>query len=223
MRTQQTGREASGRRGLSERGTEEFGRVLAFSDGVFAIAMTLLIVGIAVPALEDADSVGELAESLGDLVPEFVSFFVSFAVIGRYWAAHHAFFAQLQAIDGRLLGLNLVYLMFVAFLPFPTALLGDYFENPLSVAVYATAVAVVSGLEVVLYDHAHRRRLMRRQMPEEVYVWGRLQSLSPVLFFAASIPLAFVSTVAAVALWFGTVPFGVIANRWKPAGADEFF
>jgi uncharacterized membrane protein len=136
--------------------------VLAFSDGLFAIAMTLLVVAIGVPTLSDGDSVHELAEALNDLSPELISFFISFAVIGRYWAAHHLFFAQLARMDRGLIGLNLVYLAFVAFLPFPTALLGEYFDNPLSVVIYAVNVALVSGMEVVLFRHAHRAGLSRR-------------------------------------------------------------
>jgi uncharacterized membrane protein len=203
------------------RDSVEFGRALTFSDGMFAIAMTLLVVGIAIPTISDGDNVDELADAINDLSSSIISFFISFAVIGRYWIAHHQFFALLSRIDQGLLGINLVYLAFVAFLPFPTALLGSYFENPLSVAIYAGAVAIVSGMEVVLFRHAYRRGLLDRPLTAEVYRWGVLTSLSPVIFFAASMPVAFLNTTIAVATWFLVIPFEVIANRWKPAGADE--
>jgi uncharacterized membrane protein len=205
------------------RDTVEFSRVLAFSDGLFAIAMTLLVVGIEVPGIPDTDSVSELADELDDLSGSFISFFISFAVIGRYWVAHHQFFSQLKEMDVGLIGLNLVYLAFIAFLPFPTALLGSFFENPLAFTIYAVAVAVVSGMEVVLFRHAHNRGLLRGRMPDDVYRWGTIMSLSPVVFFLLSVPLAFVSTELAVVLWFGTIPFQLIAKRWKPARADDFF
>jgi uncharacterized membrane protein len=197
--------------------------LLAFSDGVFAIAITLLVVGIAVPTLADGDSIDELADALHDLAPNFISFFISFGVIGRYWVAHHHFFALLARADGGLVGINLLYLAFIAFLPFPTALLGTYFENPLSVSLYAVMVAIVSGLEVVLFRHAHRRGLLSEEMPADVYRWGVIGSLSPVAFFLASVPVAFVSTTLAVGVWFLGIPFGILANRWKPADADRFF
>src|SRR5919108_220549 len=95
----------------------------------------------------------------------------------RYAPAHHLFYATLARIDRRMIAINLVYLAFIAFLPFPTVLLGTYFENPLSVTVYAVTVAIVSGLEVVLFRHAHRARLLTEAMPEDVYRWGVLQSL----------------------------------------------
>jgi uncharacterized membrane protein len=206
-----------------ERGGEEFGRVLSFSDGMFAIAMTLLVVGIGVPAVSNGDSVGDLADGLNDQSDAIVSFFISFAVIGRYWVAHHQMFSLLRAFDRGLITLNLVYLGFIAFLPFPTALLGTYFDNPLAVSVYAAAVAVVSGLEVVLVRHAHRHGLFAKAMPEDVYRWGVIGSLSPVLFFGLSIPIAFVSTGLAVAVWFAAIPFGVLANRRAPDGARSYF
>jgi uncharacterized membrane protein len=199
----------------------EFGRVLAFSDGLFAIAMTLLIVAIGVPDIPDGDDIGDLADALDDLKPELISFFISFAVIGRYWLAHHQFFSLLEKADQGLIGLNLVYLAFVAFLPFPTALLGDYFENPLSIAIYATNVATVSGMEVALYRHAYRRELFRRPLTPEVYRYGALMSFSPVLIFLASIPVAFASTTAAALMWLLNIPMGVLGQRWKPEGADE--
>jgi uncharacterized membrane protein len=211
------------RRGWYPRGSEEFSRVLAFSDGLFAIAMTLLVVGVAVPELSDADSVSELADAFNDDLAPFVSFFISFAVIGRYWLAHHDFFGRLMAMDRSLISLNLVYLGFIAFLPFPTALLGEYFDNPLSIVVYAFAVAAVSGMEVVLFRHAHRNGLMHDKMPEDVYRWARMLSLSPVVFFIGSIPFAFIDTTIAVLFWFAGLPFGVWADRHKPERADEFF
>jgi uncharacterized membrane protein len=205
------------------RGSEEFSRVLAFSDGLFAIAMTLLVVGIGVPTLTDGGDEGELLDAYGDLVPEIISFFISFAVIGRYWVAHHRFFRLLGAMDYPLARTNLVYLGFIAFLPFPTAVLGTYFENPISVSTYALAISVVSGLEVVLFRHAHRARLLAREMPEPVYRWAVLSQALPVAFFLLSIPVAFLNTVVAVPFWFLPYPTGLLLDRIAPAEATAWF
>jgi TMEM175 potassium channel family protein len=199
----------------------EFSRVLAFTDAVFPIAMTLLVVGIAVPSISDSDNISDLADALNDLTSNIISFFISFAVIGRYWVAHHQFFALLARIDSGLLGINLTYLAFIAFLPFPTALLGTYFENPLSVSIYALNVALISGMEVVMFRHAYRNRLLTRPLTPEVYRWGVLLSLSPVGFFVVSVPVAFLSTTVAVICWFGVIPFHLIVSPRKPEGADE--
>jgi uncharacterized membrane protein len=203
------------------RGTDEFSRVLAFSDALFGIAMTLLVVSIGVPRLADENDPGELLSALGDLEPEITSFVISFAVIGRYWLAHHTFFAQLEGVDGRLMTTNLVYLAFVAFLPFPTALLGEYFGNPVSVALYAPIVAAVSGLEVVMFVQARRGGLLRRAIPRDVFRWGVAASLLPVAFFLASVPVAFLSTRLAVAVWVALVPAELLLDRHRPAGAGD--
>jgi TMEM175 potassium channel family protein len=203
------------------RDSVEFARTLTFTDGLFAIAMTLLVVDLAVPTLNDAASVSELADKLNDDSAKFISFFISFAVIGRYWVAHHTYFSGLARMDRGLIALNLVYLAFIAFLPFPTALLGEYFSNPLSITIYAVNVAIVSGMEVVLFSHAQNHDLLEQKVPRDVYRYGVLMSLSPVFFFLLSIPVAFISTTLAACMWFLGIPFAAIAERWKPKDADE--
>ena len=199
----------------------EFGRTVAFTDGLFAIAMTLLVVSLAVPTLSDESSVSDLANKLSDDSSTFVSFAISFAVIGRYWLAHHTYFSALARLDRGLIALNLLYLAFIAFLPFPTALLGAYFSNPLSVTIYAVNLAIVSGMEVVLFSYAQNNDLLERKLPRDVYRYGATMSLAPVAFFLVSIPVAFLSTTVAVCMWFLGFPFSLIAQRWKPEGADE--
>jgi uncharacterized membrane protein len=205
------------------RGSEEFTRVLTFSDGLFAISMTLLVVGIGIPDLggQGGDERAML-EALSDLLPEVVSFVISFAVIGRYWLAHHQTFARLAALDYGLIAWNLLYLAFIAFLPFPTGLLGSYFENPVSVALYGLLAGTVSGLEVVVFRHAHRHGLLTRPMPEQIFRWGALASLLPVLFFFLSMPVAFVSNALAVAAWCLVVPAEMLLNRRAPAEARDW-
>jgi uncharacterized membrane protein len=203
------------------RDSVEFARVLTFNDGLYAIAMTLLIVSVAVPTISPGDSVDDLADALSDLTPNFISFFISFVVIGRYWMAHHQFVSLLKAMDQGFIFLNLIYLAFIAFLPFPTALLGEYFENPLSVAIYATNVGIVSAMEVVLFRRAYRADLLGQRLTPEVYRFGVMASLSPVVFFVLSIPVAFFSTTVAVAMWFLAVPFGLAVNRRAPEGTSN--
>lgn len=205
------------------RGSDEFTRVLTFSDGLFAIAMTLLVVGIAIPKLgAQANDGGALLHALDDLQADIISFVISFAVIGRYWVAHHQTFSRLAAMDYGLVGWNMLYLAFIAFLPFPTGLLGSYFENPVAVALYSLLAGVVSGLEVVVFRHAHRHGLMARAMPEHVFRWGALGSLLPVGFFFLAIPVAFVKPTLAVIIWFLVVPAGLLLNRFAPPDAADW-
>ena len=222
MATDKRGRDQPLGAEVYDRDGVEFARVLAFTDGVFAIAITLLVVGIEVPGIPDTESVSELAAELDDLTGSLVSFFISFAVIGRYWFAHHTFVSRLRGLDRGLIGLNLTYLLFIAFLPFPTSLLGNFFENPLAITVYAVAVAVVSGMEVVLFRHARRAGLLAREIPDDIYRWSVMMSLSPCVFFIASIPFAFVDSTLAVLVWLSAIPAQAVAHRWAPEGADEW-
>ena len=130
---------------------------------------------------------------------------------------------MLARMDRGLVGLNLVYLAFIALLPFPTDLLGNYFENPIAIAVYATNVAIISGMEVVLFRKAYRAGLLADSMPEDVYRWGVVGSSSPLLFFMLSIPIAFLSTTAAAAFWFLAIPLGIVLHHFEPDEAAEYY
>jgi uncharacterized membrane protein len=130
-----------------ERNEAEYTRIVTFSDAVFAIAMTLLIVTVDAPEPPVAD----LTAKVRALSPEIFSFFLSFAVIGHYWLAHHRFFGLLQSVSGRLLRWNLLYLALVAFLPWPTALVGDFPSSAVAVVSYALCAAAVNGVETRMY------------------------------------------------------------------------
>ena len=101
-------------------------RIEAFSDGVFAIAITLLIIEIAVPHVESGESLGD---GLLDLWPSFFAYVLSFVTIGIYWANHHSFFRLFLRTDHTFLMLNVLFLMCIAFLPFPTAALAEYLDD----------------------------------------------------------------------------------------------
>ena len=146
------------------RGEEpEFGRFAFFTDAVFAIALTILVLDIRLPR-DVGQEPGDMWNALGDVQPQVVAFGVAFILLSRYWLAHHGFVSTLTAVSGRLMALNLVYLAFVAFLPFPTSLVGGHEDNPVSVILFALTMAVVSAMETVLFVSAHRQGLIRHQI-----------------------------------------------------------
>jgi uncharacterized membrane protein len=207
-----------------ERGSAEFGRVIGFSDGIFAIAMTLLVLQIEVSGLPRGDDdAREMLDALADALPEIVSFAVSFYVIGRYWLAHHWFFSRLQRLDRRLLSQNLAYLGLVAFLPFPTALIGEYEGNPIAFVVFALSMAAVSLMELVSAHHSFRAGLLRPGAPPDLLRWARRASGFPVAIFVLSIPLGFVNTTAALLSWLVLSPLGYLINRRMPPEVIAYF
>ena len=200
----------------------EFDRVAFFTDAVFAIALTLLVVSMGAVVLRgNPESPQVMLQALADKIPEFVSFFVAFVVIGRYWMAHHRFMSLLGRVDYSFIGLNLIYLAFVAFLPFPTALVGRHEENPVSVLTLALCLAIVSTMETVLFRLAYRHKLFRVNVTPELYRYGVKASLSPVAMFIVTAPLALISSTLTLVSWMSSIPIGAFIDRRAPQGAER--
>src|SRR5262245_32287223 len=127
-------------------------RIEAFSDGVFAIVITLLILNVRVP-----DGRTLTFQSLRPLVPPLATFVLSFIMVGVYWIAHHHMLHFVKEVNRRLLWLNLLVLLCVVFIPFPTSLLGTGFQNPLAVRLYGLSLIATnaSGLLFWLYASSH--------------------------------------------------------------------
>jgi len=190
----------------------EFDRVAFFSDAVYAIAMTLLVVGIGVPHVRDAN----LGKALSDLDSSIISFFIGFFVLGYYWVSHHALFSQLKTVNTPFLVVNLVYLAVVAFLPFPTAIVGTNGDAPLAFVLFASSLAAVSILEVVLCLCAVRYDLLRNRRDEMRRRHDVLAGLIPAMFLLLSMPIAFADTRTAFFAWFLMFPAEAVLDRIIP-------
>jgi uncharacterized membrane protein len=175
----------------------EFTRIAAFTDGVFAIAITLLVLSIDVPSGVPAS---QLWDSLVDSWEQLFAYFLSFAVIGRFWMAHHRVFSLLHDFDGGLIVLNLVFLSLIVLVPFPTELLGEYGNTTVSVVLYAVVVGTASLLSWGMLTHARRRGHVR---PDAQSTARRVSSgiLWSAIVFYVSIPLTFVSDEAGQLFW----------------------
>lgn len=161
------------------------GRVDSFSDGLFAVAATLLALSIDVPRVPES----ELGSTLDSLIPSVTAYFIAFFVVGLFWLRHHDFFGRLQASDSQLARINLVFLSVVALLPVPTELLGRYDDSPSPVVIFAIFILVLSLLMDVLFRHAERGGLLAPGQATPRDPFGRLT----VWFaFGVSIPVAFV-------------------------------
>ena len=121
-------------------------RLVFFSDAVFAIAITLLVLEIRIPHLGRGQPNVAYWQALLDLVPSFFAFALSFLVIGRFWMGHHERYAALDRFDARLLWPNTLYLMAIAFMPFSTAFLGANLGNFVPALVYNVTMVVLGLL-----------------------------------------------------------------------------
>ncbi len=143
-------------------------RLIFFSDAVFAIAMTLLVVDVRVPPLAVVSD-ATLIQALADLIPQYIGFLISFLVAGRFWVGHHRFCGRLVRSDERLVGYNLLFLLTIAFMPFPTTLISRFPQTRVGVGVYA-AWLVVAGLANLLGErHAFRAGLIAPAEAAEVH------------------------------------------------------
>lgn len=202
----------------------EFDRVTFFTDAVFAIALTLLVVEVGVPEMVDGSrsDPGALVEALRERLPLLAAFFLGCLVIGFYWSANHRFMAMIGAVDAGFIVITIFYLMFVALLPFPIGVLGEFPRNPISFVALAVNMGAVSTMEAVLFAHAWRRGLLKHEPPQDVYRWMMQMSLMPVVLFALSLPVAFVLPWLTVVVWALAPPIQAYWTRRRPAETDRY-
>jgi TMEM175 potassium channel family protein len=174
----------------------EFSRIVAFSDGVFAIAITLLVLNL---TIDKGLSGSELTDELLNNWDNLIAYAISFAVIGRFWVVHHRFFSEVRAFDGRMLGLNLFYLAWIVLIPFSSQVLGDYGGETPSVVLYSFNLAAVVLVGLWMSVDARRRGLTA--IDDETHREGRIRSSYIAGIFVLSIPLGFVAPRAAPYLW----------------------
>jgi uncharacterized membrane protein len=191
---------------------EGISRILALSDSVFAVAMTLLIFEIAVPATtSDAD----LPKALLGLWPRYLAYVVSFVVIARFWVAHRLAFRLIARDDGVLVWLNLLLLMLVAFLPFPTAVVGEHAGSPAATVLYATSVILAALASTAYWWYASGRAGLLRPDARRAQVRAlRARSLSAPVFFALTVPLAVFAPYAAEIAWILIFPLTWLVFVW---------
>ena len=188
------------------RSTRETGRdtdrIVNLSDGVFAIAITLLILDIRVPDIPGSLVASELPGELLSLWPKYLGYFLSFVGISSFWLIHHSIFRLISAYDRTLLYLNFLFLMLVAFVPFPTSLLGEYGNHQLPVAIYAATLAVGRLLLTALHWYSTRdgRLLDEPQDPATVRFF-LIRGLTIPAIFLLSIGVSFFSVSAAIWTW----------------------
>jgi uncharacterized membrane protein len=202
------------------------GRLEAFSDGVFAIAITLLVLEIPVPDVER----GGLDDALLDQWPVYAAYVVSFATIGIIWINHHAVMGYVRHVDRGLLLLNLLLLMWVTLIPWPTNLLAEYMrangaDERTAALVYALTMTLMGATFGTLWLYIVRRgdHLATRIAPEELRLRTRRFVIGTPIY-ALSIAMALVSAPACLAVnallavFYAAPAGGAMANVAEDAG-----
>jgi uncharacterized membrane protein len=175
-------------------------RVEAVSDGVFAIAITLLVLTIPAPDVHK-----NLADELGAHWPSLAAYVVSFAVIGIMWFNHHSIFAHFARVDRVLFYLNLLLLMTIVFLPYPTGILGDRLQSgdgaTTAAVFYSAAMTVNAAAWAAVWLYASSgRRLLNASFPEQQRSAATSAFTSGTLIYPLTIVVAFVNAYACLAV-----------------------
>lgn len=194
--------------------SEDLGRIVALTDGVIAIAITLLVLDIAVPMIPDGMVDDELPGALWDLRTEVFGFVLSFAVIGYYWLLHRLVFSHLRRGDLRLTVINLFFLLMIVFIPFVAALFSDYAPNGLAVASYAFVLALAGLSQVALFIYPKQKGHFHPSVSlDRISLTTQKVAVAPLVFIL-TIPIAFLNGWVAIGLW-ALIPVGraVIARR----------
>jgi uncharacterized membrane protein len=185
-------------RSIDEMGME---RLVFFSDAVFAIAITLLALEIRLPEDIAHKSNTELLQTLFSIWPKYLGYIISFLSIGNFWVIHHRQYRYIVRYDTRLMLINLLVLMSVAFIPFPTSVISEN-GNQTATILYALNASTVGLLSTLLWVYAsHKRHLVAPNMEHAVVRRGVVRNLIAPAIFLFSIGLSYIDPDLAKFSW----------------------
>jgi uncharacterized membrane protein len=190
----------------------DLGRIVAFTDGVMAVAITLLVLNLEVPTVPG----DELNDALVDLIPSLIAYLLSFALVGRFWVIHHRLFETLRAFDSRLMTLNLTFLTLIALVPFSTALFDKYTQEPIAVAVLGATLGLAALTHWLAVAYTLRHGLVHEQHRQTTEPLVSPLGLGFTLLFLFSVPVAFLSPTAATLMWVATIFLHYPLGRMRP-------
>ena len=166
-------------------------RVEYFSDAVFAIILTLLVLELHVPNVADHSSLSQYAAAMAPLIPKLVSFVLTFAIISIHWVSHHYFFRHLRSTPIGLVWLNNFFLLLLCFMPFPTALFGDHPTDQFPILLYGVNQLLTALTFFAFRSYASRNKLFVDDA--SAIAMGPRHSIPAITLFALSILLVFVN------------------------------
>jgi len=191
-------------------------RIEALADGIFAVAMTILVLELHVPDLGPVASEAGLLSALMSLVPKALSFGSGFVILGTLWIGHRFQFHYIRRTNRVILWINLVFLLMISFLPFVVALIGTYGAMRVSCIVYGTTLvgALTCLLVQWLYATGPSRRLVGSPLPPEVFVGLRNRVLMGMIGYGAGLLLAFVAPRASLGCYAATPLLYLLPTRF---------
>lgn len=209
---------------MAKQGTTDHAleRLVFFSDAVFAIAITLLVIELKVPHLPRGSPDSAYWQALAQLIPSFVGYFFSFFVIGAFWAGHHRAFTLARRYSPQVLGWNMVFLLTMAFMPFVTAFLSQNIGARVPTLVYCAVMLTAALLNMRVHRIVTGPEMVGESASAEDVAYVRKRGLSVALGAATAllvslvVPMLGQASLASIPIW-----RRIIAPRRKPAGRLE--
>lgn len=196
----------------------ELERIVFFSDAVFAIAITLLAIELKIPELGAEPDV--TSETLWRAVvaewPQFLAFFLSFAIIAAFWVAHHRYFRYITRYDGRLIFYNFLLLFFVVLLPYFSGVVGEYGDLSLAVILYSVNLFALGTSSAVLWRHATSHQLVSDMLePSTIRMYQRRGLVTPIVALLVIVLALVFGSRASLGLFLIFVFQRIVERRYK--------
>jgi uncharacterized membrane protein len=164
-------------------------RLLALSDGVFAIVLTLLVLELRIPALPENSTALDMWNALAGIKSKMISFLISFLFIASLWFSHNQLFKLFDKVDNAILWYNNFLLLVICFIPFPTALIGEYPGNPVGIALFGSIWVIVPFLIYIIGTRAHNKGYIHSSVDLKRY--NLIRKVALIYAPLSSLPIAF--------------------------------
>jgi uncharacterized membrane protein len=189
-------------------------RLEALSDGVFAIVMTILVLEISIPLITEASANTELMRELAEMWPKFFAYVLSFLVLGVMWVNHHFMFHHIKRANNKLAWLNILFLMFVALVPFSTSLLGEYSNTQTAVVAYGVNVILILVAGFTLWSYVTGKyRLVDDDIDPKIVKRTKIMFVVGFFYFLVAMGVSFISPIAAFCIY-GLMALTSIVSSW---------
>jgi uncharacterized membrane protein len=184
-------------------------RLIFFSDGVIAIAVTLLVLDIRLPVADVAGlSDADLWSALMATLPRIYAYMLSFVVVGLFWTSHHQKFTLIPSVNGIIVWLNVLFLLLIGLVPFVTAIIAEN-GGKVATAIYAALMTALGAVLALIWAYASATGRVRNDVPRARVRRIFWLSLGTFVVFLASVPLAFVNADAGKYFWLLLVPLSL--------------
>jgi uncharacterized membrane protein len=201
------------------RDTTEFGRVVNLSDGIFAIALTLLVLDLMVPDVPG----DELGAAWRDLVPSLIAFALAFGLVANIWWLHHKVFAALASVEPGMIAINVVGLAGVALVPFPTNLLGNHPSEQAAALPFIGLFAILSAVWLLFVLRAHQVGAWRRPLDAATFRWLLLDWGATIATLLVALLVAVLHPLGALVLvTVGSLVVTISSGRFGPERTGWF-